>query len=143
MLLNKQKNGRLRRAGFSLTELLVVMVIIAMLAGVAAAAVKTYLIRARAYTARIEIANICKAVDSFYAEKGRYPTNAEGLAVLVLPTEDSPTGYLNKLPKDPWKRPYVYRTPGLKGSYDVISLGQDGKEGGTSEAADIRNETNG
>ncbi len=98
MLLSR-KLRKARRSGFSLVELLVVMVIIAMLAGLAAAGVKGYLVSARKYAARIEIANICKAIDAFYAEQGRYPTNAEGIGVLVLPTENFPTGFLNKLPR--------------------------------------------
>lgn len=127
------------RVGFTLAELLVVMVIIAMLAGIAVAAGRGYLVSARKRTAQAEISNISKAIDSFYADQGRYPTNQEGLAVLIKPTENFPTGFLNKLPKDPWRRPYVYRTPGRNGDYDVISYGLDGKEGGEKEDADIRN----
>jgi general secretion pathway protein G len=139
MLLNNER----RRKGFSLVELLVVMVIIAMLAGLAAQGVKGYLVSAKKRAAVIEIAIICKAIDSFYADQGRYPTTSEGIAILTQPTDNFPTGYLNKMPKDPWKRSYIYRSPGRKGGYDIISYGEDGKEGGIRESADIYNETSG
>lgn len=138
-----QKNSP-SRIGFSLVELLAVMVILAMLAGIAAAGVKGYMNAAKRSVAKSEIANMVKAVDSYFIETGRYPTNEEGLSALKQPTENFPTGVMSKLPKDPWKKPYVYRIPGAKGgAYDIVSLGSDGRDGGTGEAADIRSDVEG
>ncbi len=132
------------RQGFSLIELMAVMVILAMLAGIAAVNVRGHMVAARRGLAKTEIAEIVKAIDSFYIETGRYPTNDEGLSALKQATENFPSGVMSKLPKDPWKRPYIYRTPGGKGgAYEVASLGGDGKEGGTGEAADLRSDVEG
>jgi general secretion pathway protein G len=133
-----------RRRGFSLVELLAVMVILAMLAGIAAAGVRGYMKAARRTVAKTEIGEIVKAIDSYYIETGRYPTNDEGLSALKQATENFPSGIMSKIKTDPWKRPYLYRTPGVKGgAYDVASLGSDGKEGGTGEAADLRSDVEG
>jgi general secretion pathway protein G len=131
------------RHGMSLVELLAVMVILAMLASLASVATKSFATAAKRSAAKTEIANIVKAIDSFYLETGRYPSNEEGIKILKMPTDNFPSGFLNKIPQDPWKHPYVYRVPGKGGPFDVVSLGSDGKEGGTKDAADIRSETEG
>lgn len=129
------------RAGFSLVELIVVMVIIGMLAGIVTLSTRSYLISAKQNTARAEIRTIVGAIDSFYSQAGRYPTNEEGLEVLARPTDDAPEGYLKKVPLDPWKNPYEYNSPGRDGAaYEVICLGGDGREGGEGENKDITSE---
>ena len=97
-----------RRSAFSLVELIVVMVIIGMLAGIVTISTRKYLLSASRNTAKAEIARIVGAIDSFYAEMQRYPSNEEGLAILAEGTDESPGGYLKKIPKDPWKRDYEY-----------------------------------
>lgn len=126
------------RGGFSLVELIVVMVIIGMLAGIVTLATKRYLVSASQSTAKAEIATLVNAIDSFYAENQRYPTNNEGLDILATGTDGSPDGYVKKIPKDPWKRDYEYNAPGRDGAaYEVICLGADGREGGEGENRDI------
>lgn len=130
-----------RRAAFSLVELIVVMVILGMLAGLVAVRTRGYLISAKQNAAKAEIANISKALETFYADQGRYPTTDEGLDILVEGTSTWPDGFLNKLPKDPWKHPYEYVSPGSTQPYEVISLGADGREGGEGENQDFSSES--
>lgn len=134
----RYQSRRAAREGFSLVELIVVMVIIGMLAGIVTLSTRRYLISAKQNTAKAEIATIVEAIDSFYAEAGRYPTNEEGLAILAQASGESPDGYLKKLSKDPWKRDYEYNSPGRdNAAYEVICLGADGREGGEGENKDI------
>ncbi|MFK7821661.1 MAG: type II secretion system major pseudopilin GspG [Planctomycetaceae bacterium] len=127
-----------KRSGFSLVELIVVMVIIGMLASIVTLATRRYLISAKQTTARAEISKMVEAIDSFYAENGRYPTNEEGLDVLANPLDGSGDGYLKKVNKDPWKRDYEYNSPGRDNlAYEVLCLGGDGREGGEGEDKDI------
>jgi general secretion pathway protein G len=93
-------------------------------------------------TARIQIQSFGSALDLFYLDAGRYPSTAEGLAALVRPTGGvagwaGPYLKGGNVPNDPWNNPYVYRSPGLHGPYDIVSYGSDGQEGGTDLAADI------
>ena len=126
------------RAGFSLVELIVVLVIIGMLSGIVAISTKKYLQSAKRNEAKAEIAILVGAVDSFYAELSRYPTNEEGLGVLAEGTDESPGGFLKKIKQDPWNRDYEYNSPGSDGNaYEVICLGADGREGGEGENQDI------
>ena len=119
-----------RQSGFTLLELLVVIVIIGLLAGYVAPRYFSQVGKSEAQVARAQIDALEKALDQFRLEKRRYPTAEEGL-VAIQP-------YLKKtLPNDPWGRPYVYRVPGQAGEYDVFSYGRDGKAGGTGEDADI------
>ena len=116
--------------GFTLLELLVVIVIIGLLAGYVAPRYFSQVGKSETQVARAQIDALEKALDQFRLEKRRYPTAEEGL-VAVQP-------YLKKsLPNDPWGRPYVYRVPGQAGEYDVFSYGRDGKAGGSGEDADI------
>ncbi len=119
-----------RRQGFSLVELMVVMIILGLLATATTVATRSYMDNARQTKVTVDIATFIKGLDSFYAANGRYPTNDEGLAILAAPTKNSPAGYLNKISKDPWKNSYEYISPGSKGPYEIICLGADGKEGG-------------
>ncbi|TWU58435.1 Type II secretion system protein G precursor [Rubripirellula tenax] len=129
-----------RRHAFSLVELIVVMVILGMLAGLVAVRTRGYLISSKQNAAKAEIANIVKAIETFYADQGRYPTTDEGLDILVQGTDSWPDGFLNKLPRDPWKNPYEYISPGTTEPYEVISLGADGREGGEAENSDFSSE---
>lgn len=128
------------RNAFSLMELIVVMVIIGLLAGITGVAVRSQLAAAKRNAAKAQIAELVKSIETFYADQGRYPSNEEGLMILRQPTENYPEGFIKKIPVDPWKRPYVYKYPGAEDRFEVVCLGGDGREGGVKEAADIRNE---
>ncbi|MEM6690008.1 MAG: type II secretion system major pseudopilin GspG, partial [Planctomycetota bacterium] len=129
------------RRAFSLVELIVVMVILGMLAGLVAVRTRGYLINAKQNAAKGEIARLVGAIDSFYADQGRYPTTDEGLEVLVDGTDSWPDGFINKVPLDPWDRPYEYLSPGSTQPFEVLSLGGDGREGGDGEDRDFSSET--
>ncbi len=132
---------RARSAGFTLLELLVVIVIIGLLAGYVAPRYFSQVGKSEIQVAKAQIESLEKALDQYRLDMRRYPSAEEGLAALVSRPPDSAawTGpYLKKaVPSDPWGRPYVYRSPGQKGDFDVISYGRDGKPGGTGEDADI------
>ena len=122
--------SKFKQAGFTLLELLVVIVIIGLLAGYVAPRYFSQVGKSEVQVARAQIDALEKAVDQFRLEKRRYPSAEEGL-VAIQP-------FLKKtLPNDPWGRAYVYRVPGQHGDYEVISYGRDGKPGGTGEDADI------
>ncbi len=125
------------RSGFSLTELMVVMVIMGILATTVALAMGGFTDSARKTKAIAEIATYVNAIDAFYAVQGRYPTNDEGLAVLAAKNKLSPSGYVKKITKDPWGHPYVYRAPGKAGPFEILSYGGDRKEGGIDVNSDI------
>lgn len=116
----------LRRSAFSLIEIMVVVVIIGLLAGMVAIKVSHYVDKAKFNRAKADIATIVDAVEGYYAEKGRYPTNEEGLAILPL-----------KNLKDPWDRPYQYNSPGRDQPYEVVCYGADGREGGEDQNRDV------
>lgn len=129
-------------AGYTLTELLVVMVILVLLVGLVAPRVIGYLGGARSDTARIQMSNIEASLDLFMIDVGRYPSGSEGLQALVSQPEgvDSWGGpYLRKESglTDPWGQIYRYEAPGQHGDYDLFSLGADQAEGGEDEDADI------
>ena len=127
----------LRRKAFSLVELIVVMVILGMLAGLVAVRTRGYLINSKQNAAKAQISNLVKAVDSFYTDQGRYPTTDEGLQILVTGTESWPDGWINRVPLDPWKKDYEYFSPGSNGPFEIVSLGADGREGGEGEDRDF------
>ena len=130
-----------QRHAFSLVELIVVMVILGMLAGLVAVRTRGYLISSKQNAAKAEIANIVKAVETFYADQSRYPTTDEGINILLSPTDSWPDGFLNKAPLDPWKNPYEYVSPGSSEPYEIICLGADGREGGEGENLDLTSES--
>jgi general secretion pathway protein G len=128
--------------GYTLVEILVVITIIGLIMALVGPRVLNYLTESKVKTARIQIQSFASALDLFYLDAGRYPTSAEGLAVLVRPTAgitawNGPYLKGGIVPTDPWGKPYAYRSPGEHGAYDVVSLGSDGQEGGTGTAADI------
>ncbi|MGA7816711.1 type II secretion system major pseudopilin GspG [Caballeronia sp.] len=130
--------------GFTLLELLVVLLIIGMLAAIVGPRYFAQLGKSQATVARVQIDVFTKSIDNFRLDVGRFPTAEEGLnALVVKPADvDNWTGpYLKKgVPLDPWGHPYVYQVPGTKGDYAVISYGRDGRPGGTGEDADISSE---
>jgi general secretion pathway protein G len=131
-----------KRRGFTLLELLVVIVIIGLLAGYVAPRYFAQVGKSEVQVAKAQIDSLEKALDQFRLDNRRYPSSEEGLGALVARPGDLPgwSGpYLKKeVPNDPWGRPYVYRTPGEKQEFEVVSLGRDGKTGGSGEDADIR-----
>jgi general secretion pathway protein G len=143
--LRRPRLKRDRDGGFTLVELLVVLVILSLIMGLVGPRVLSYLSDARAKSAKLQIDSLSAALDLFYLDTGRYPSKSEGLDVLIArkPSVDNWNGpYLqqNALPLDPWGNPYEYRIPGDKTAYQIVSLGSDGREGGTDDASDITNE---
>jgi general secretion pathway protein G len=119
-----------RNFGFTLLELLVVIVIIGLLAGYVAPRYFSQVGKSEVQVARAQIDALEKALDQYRLDNRRYPSAEEGLAAIEP--------YLKKaLPSDPWGRPYMYRMPGQRGDYEVFSYGRDGKAGGNGEDADI------
>ena len=130
--------------GFTLIELMVVIVILGVLAALIVPKVMSRPDDARIVAAKQDIASIAQALKLYKLDNMRYPTTDQGLMALVKkPTTppDAPNwksnGYLEKLPKDPWGNPYQYLQPGLHGEFDIISLGADGAPGGEGGDADI------
>ncbi|MEO7243306.1 MAG: type II secretion system major pseudopilin GspG [Variovorax sp.] len=128
--------------GFTLIELMVVLVIIAVLAALIVPNVIGRADDARTTAARTDVNNLMQALKLYRLDNQRYPTSPQGLqALLVRPSAGPPAPnwkpYLEKLPNDPWGRPYQYLNPGLKGEIDVFSLGADGQPGGEGNDADI------
>ncbi|HEU4700010.1 MAG TPA: type II secretion system major pseudopilin GspG [Gemmatimonadales bacterium] len=135
-----------RRAGFTLIEILVVIAVIAVLAGVVAPMVFGHVSDAKATAARAQIEIFGLALDQFRLDSDDYPTTAQGLAALERRPDGAPQPrnwrgpYLKKrVPMDPWGRPYVYTypVPDRPGTYDLRTLGRDGKPGGQGEDADV------
>lgn len=129
--------------GFTLLELLVVLVIIGLLAGYVGPQFFKQIGKSETKTAAAQIDGLGKALDQYRLDTGHYPSTEQGLASLwVKPADESRWWgpYLRKaVPKDPWGREYQYKSPGEHGDYDVYSLGKDGREGGDGEDQDITN----
>lgn len=128
------------RSAFSLVELMVVVIIIGLLSSLVAVQARSYLIASKQNAARAEIATMVSALESFYADQSRYPTNTEGIAILVEGTPSFPDGFLKKVPLDPWKRPYEFISPATNAPFEIVCLGGDGREGGVGGDADITSE---
>jgi len=129
--------------GFTLLELLVVVVIIGLLAGFVAPRYFGQVGKSEVQIARAQIDALEKALDQYRLDVGRYPDNEAGLKALVTKPANEPKWagpYLRKdIPADPWGRPYVYKIPGEKGEFDLLSYGKDGQPGGAGENADLTN----
>jgi general secretion pathway protein G len=129
--------------GFTLLELLVVVVIIGLLAGFVAPRYFGQVGKSEVNVAKAQIDALEKALDQYRLDIGTYPSNELGLKALVERPANEPKWagpYLRKaVPLDPWGKPYVYRMPGENGEFDLVSYGKDGQPGGTGEAADISN----
>jgi general secretion pathway protein G len=131
-----------RVGGFTLIELLVVLVILGLLAGLAGPRVLSYVSKAKTDTARLQIEEFAAVLDLYYLDFGQYPTTTEGLIVLAENTSNDARWngpYLKKpvVPDDPWGRPYLYRSPGEHGQYDLYTLGADNAEGGSGDSQDV------
>jgi len=129
--------------GFTLIEMLVVLVIIGLIMGLVGPRVLNYLTDARIKAARLQIEALSNALDLYYLDTGRYPASNEGLSALVkrpgnVNTWNGPYIKGDIVPLDPWGNPYVYRSPGDRAPYEIVSLGSDGRDGGSGNAADIR-----
>ena len=130
------------QAGFTLIELMVVLVIIGVLAALIVPNVLDRADDARATAARTDVNNLMQALKLYRLDNQRYPSAEQGLMALVAKPTAGPNPpnwkpYLEKLPNDPWGRPYQYLNPGLKGEIDVMSLGADGQPGGEGKNADV------
>lgn len=133
--------ARFRHTGFTLLELLVVMVILGLLAGYVGPKYFAQVGKSEAKAARAQIEALEKSFDMYRLDTGRYPTSEQGLEALVAkpPNEPKWNGpYLKKaVPLDPWGRAYIYKYPGEHGDYDIYSLGKDGRRGGEGDNADV------
>ncbi|MEJ5992297.1 type II secretion system major pseudopilin GspG [Ramlibacter sp. PS3R-8] len=134
--------GQLAHAGFTLIELMVVLVIIGVLAALIVPNVLDRADDARVTAARTDVNNVMQALKLYKLDNQRYPTGEQGLSALIArPTVGPPAPnwkpYLEKLPNDPWGRPYQYLNPGVKGEIDVMSFGADGQAGGEGKNADV------
>jgi general secretion pathway protein G len=131
-----RKNGE----GFTLVELLVVMVIVGLLAALVGPKLFPKLGKGKQSAAKAQIELLGQALDQMRLDTGRYPTSQEGLAALVTNPgmENWEGSYLTKgLPNDPWGKPYIYQCPGAHGEYDLYSFGRDGNVGGEGEDKDV------
>jgi general secretion pathway protein G len=137
-----KSSARQGERGFTLIEMLVVITIIALIMSLVGPRVLNYLTDSKIKVAKIQIESFESALDLYYLDAGQYPTTSGGLRALI----ERPSGtvawsgpYLkgNAVPNDPWGRPYIYRSPGEHGAYDIMSFGADGQEGGTGPEADI------
>ncbi len=135
-------DGRKKIGGFTLIEIMVVIVIIGVLAALVAPRVLGRTDEARVTAARSDISALMSALKLYRLDNQRYPTTEQGLGALVAKPTGEPMAnnwkqYLDKVPTDPWGRPYQFLNPGLKGEIDVFSLGADGQPGGANFDADI------
>ncbi len=134
---------RRSETGFTLLELLVVLVILGLLAGYVAPRYFDQLGKSEIKTAKAQIVGLEKALDQYRIDTGRYPSTEQGLAALNTKPGDEARWdgpYLKKaVPDDPWGKPYQYRMPGEKSEVDIYSFGRDGQPGGSGDGADIGN----
>ena len=146
MALRRSRRGGRRdgESGVTLIEMMVVLVIIAIVAALIVPNVIGRPDEARMTVARTDVRTIAASLEMYRLDNRVYPTTAQGLEALVrrpttppVPAGWSATGYLQRVPTDPWGRPYLYRSPGETAAYELLSLGGDGEPGGEGTAADI------
>jgi general secretion pathway protein G len=128
--------------GFTLVEILVVITIIGLIMALVGPRVLNYLAESKVKAAKIQIESLSSALDLYYLDVGRYPSTSEGLAALAQPpggiqSWNGPYLRTGAVPNDPWGHAYVYRSPGEHGSFDIVSHGAKGVEGGADTATDI------
>lgn len=136
--------AQVAQRGFTLIEIMVVVVIMGILAALVVPKLMGRTDDARIIAAKQDIATIMQGLKLYRLDNHRYPTTEQGLRALITKPSSGPAasgwksgGYLDKLPKDPWGNPYNYLSPGVKGEVDVFSFGADGQPGGTDNDADI------
>ena len=141
--MSRMQGKSLLPLGFTLIELLVVLVILGLLIGYVGPKYFAQLGKSEVKVARAQVSSFSKALDQYRLDLGHYPTTEQGLSALnAKPASESKWEgpYLEKsIPKDPWDRPYQYKSPGEHGDYDLFSLGKDGATGGTGDNVDITN----
>jgi general secretion pathway protein G len=143
LMSNRQRSvRRITEQGFTLIEMLVVITIIALIMGLVGPRVLNFLGESKVKAAKIQIQSLASALDLYALDAGQYPSSSEGLEALMRRPGGATAWsgpYLkgDVVPKDPWGKPYIYRSPGQHGAYDILSYGSDGQEGGTGAAADI------
>lgn len=132
------------QGGFTLIEIMVVMVILGLLVAVVAPNIMGRSDQAKVTIAQTQISNIANALDLYRLDNSKYPSTQQGLEALVRkpsgypePRNWNPSGYLKSVPEDPWGNDYQFVSPGSRGAYDLYSFGSDGQEGGSGDAADI------
>ncbi len=134
----------LLQRGFTLIEIMVVVVIIGILGALVVPKLMDKPHQARVTAAKSDIGSLMQALKMYKLDNQRYPTTEQGLQSLVEKPTNGPAangwksgGYIDKLPKDPWQNPYQFLSPGVKGEVDIFSLGADGQPGGAGDDADI------
>ena len=137
--------SRKSEQGFTLMELMVVIVILGILASIVVPRFLDEPHKARVVKAQMQIQGLSTAAKKFYLDNGYYPSTEQGLQALVqkptvgrIPKHYPSDGYISKIPADPWDNEYVYLAPGQHGSFDIISFAADGEEGGENENADVQ-----
>ena len=143
MHIDSQRKQR-RARGFTLVEIMVVVVIIGILGALVVPKLMGKPQEARITAAKVDISSLMQALKIYKLDNQRYPSTEQGLKALIEKPTSGPSangwktgGYVDKLPKDPWGNPYQYLAPGVRGEIDVYSLGADGQPGGVGDDADI------
>lgn len=140
--MNGRRNSILKKIfGFTMIELLVVLIIVGLLAALVGPTLYGHINPAKQQVAKAQIENFMSALDTYFIDNGDFPTEQQGLSSLrekPASTQNWRGPYLKKMiPMDPWGNPYIYRSPGRNGGYELLSFGKDGKEGGEESDKDI------